>query len=125
MVQSPSAPFKLPPEVCKYFFKPHVLQAKELFIVQRHRSFIGLPQRFKESCITLGLLRRLQTHFIVPTTQNIGKLVEIKNLVKIRYIKNGPFPPNLLAQWSGYRNLPTFKGYIIEKTSPYCSKFVS
>jgi ribosomal protein L30/L7E len=119
MIPFSSAPTHLPASVCASFFKPHILSAKSLFLVHRHRSFIGLPRHIRETCYSLGLRHRGHVHFLVPTKETIGKLVTIKNLVRIKFLKNGPFPANLLAQWSGYRGFPTARGYILEQAPPF------
>lgn len=95
--------------------------------MKRHRSYIGLPERFKATCYALGLYRRFHTSLILPTAVNVGRLLTIKNLCKITFVKNGPFPQDMMKLWLEHRDVPASRGFYVEKTSPFApaSAFIS
>ena len=56
------------------------------FKITQHRSAIGLPQRYKDTLVSLGLRRRLQTVFLPHSAPAAGKILRVKELVKVENV---------------------------------------
>ena len=57
--------------------------------VKLYRSVIGLPKKFHAITHAIGLRKTHQTVFLKITPYNVGQLVKLKELVKIKLIHNG------------------------------------
>ncbi|KAH9933593.1 uncharacterized protein BXZ73DRAFT_77217 [Epithele typhae] len=51
-----------------------------------HRSAIGLPTRFKDTLVALGIHRRLQTVYHRHTPDIAGKILKVKELVTVENV---------------------------------------
>ncbi|KIM24196.1 hypothetical protein M408DRAFT_331943 [Serendipita vermifera MAFF 305830] len=56
------------------------------FKITQHRSAIGLPKRYKDTLVSLGLRRRLQTVFLPHSAPAAGKILRVKELVKVENV---------------------------------------
>jgi len=56
------------------------------FKITQHRSAIGLPKRYKDTLLALGLRRRLQTVFLRHSAPAAGKILRVKELVKVENV---------------------------------------
>ena len=56
------------------------------FKITQHRSAIGLPKRYKDTLVALGLRRRLQTVFLPHSAPAAGKILRVKELVKVENV---------------------------------------
>ncbi|KAK4051574.1 hypothetical protein OIV83_002714 [Microbotryomycetes sp. JL201] len=54
------------------------------FIVTLTRSPLHLPKSVKATCSTLGLHKRLSTTIVPNTSQNVGALLAVKELVHVQ-----------------------------------------
>ena len=82
--------------------------------VKLYRSVIGLPKKFYAITQAIGLRRTHQTVFLKITPYNVGQLVKLKELVKIKLIHKDQVPVK------GYlRTPPGFKviGNMLENCS--------
>lgn len=96
-------------------FPQSILQAKNLFVVTRKRSYIGLPKKYKDACYALGLKKLQHTNLLCPTKDVVGNLAMLRNLITIRYVEGGPFSYNTLLSWLNGRNKPAEDGFFVEK----------
>lgn len=98
-----------------------VLSAKSLLIVTRHRSFVGLPEGIKNSCMSLGLRHTHHTCLLIPSPYVLGNLAKIRNLIKLEYVDKGPFPKETLRFWMNGRGERAPLGFYLESKGPFHS----
>ncbi|KGG51508.1 hypothetical protein DI09_338p10, partial [Mitosporidium daphniae] len=91
-----------------------VLAAKKLFVVTRHRSYVGLPKDIKDACVVLGLKHTHHSSLLIPSPYVVGNLAKIRNLIRIEYIDKGPFPKETLRFWMNGLGQRAPLGYYIE-----------
>lgn len=95
----------------------YILACKSLFIVTRRRSYIGLPKKYKDACVALGLKKLHHSHLLPPNPRTIGNLALLRNLITIKLVQGGPFPQSVLENWLNGRGVKKDPGFFIESKS--------
>lgn len=56
------------------------------------RGHIGLPDRFRDHLRALGLRRTHQKSYVAVNPVNLGNILRVKELVKVRPVNGRPVP---------------------------------